>query len=88
MKEAYLYISQQSAWLYIALVDEDKLALLAAEDLVVMDISIGELQPETGHVLTARMSSGWAKPELRGKRQIYIVMLESHGVPRNFQHYG
>ncbi|KAF2632353.1 Metallo-dependent phosphatase [Macroventuria anomochaeta] len=41
-KELYLRTSQQSAWLYVALVSEEE---LAAEDLLVMDIRVGELPP-------------------------------------------
>ena len=41
-KELYLYTSQQSAWLYIKLANEED---LAAEDLVVTDIIVGELPP-------------------------------------------
>src|SRR5690349_8686992 len=39
-KDLYLNTSQQSAWLYVALVNEK--ALRAGEDLVVEDISLGE----------------------------------------------
>jgi hypothetical protein len=38
-KELYLYTSQPSARLYVALVNEEE---LAAEDLLVIDISVGE----------------------------------------------
>ena len=38
-KELYLYTSQQSAWLYVAIANEEE---LAAEDLLVMDIRVGE----------------------------------------------
>lgn len=44
-KELYLYTSQQSVWLYVALVDEEE---LAAEDLVVVDIRVGESNPSSG----------------------------------------
>ncbi|KFY26002.1 hypothetical protein V491_01495 [Pseudogymnoascus sp. VKM F-3775] len=42
-KELLLYTSQQSAWLYVALANEEELR--AAEDLVVVDISVGEQPP-------------------------------------------
>jgi hypothetical protein len=42
-KELYLYASQQSAWLYVALVNKEELR--AAEDLVVVNISVGEQTP-------------------------------------------
>ena len=35
----YLYTSQQSAWLYVALANEEE---LVAEDLLVMDIRVDE----------------------------------------------
>ncbi|KIW20354.1 hypothetical protein PV08_00929 [Exophiala spinifera] len=41
-KELYLHTSQQSAWLYVALANEDD---LAAEDLLLVDIAIGEAPP-------------------------------------------
>jgi len=41
-KELSLYTSLQSAWLYVALVNEEE---LAAEDLIVMDIRVGEPPP-------------------------------------------
>jgi hypothetical protein len=41
-KDLYLYKSQQSAWLYVALADEKE---LVAEDLVVTDIRISDSQP-------------------------------------------
>ncbi|KAK7178614.1 phosphatase dcr2 [Paraphaeosphaeria sporulosa] len=44
-KDLLLYQSQQSAWLYVALANEEE---LAAEDLVVVDIRVGELPPNTG----------------------------------------
>lgn len=49
-KDLYLHTSDQTAWLYVALVDE---AELVAEDLLVMDIRIGELPPG------ASTSSSW-----------------------------
>ena len=45
-KDLYLYISQQRAWLYVALADEEE---LVAEDLLVMDIRIGEPNPSSDH---------------------------------------
>jgi hypothetical protein len=44
-KELYLYTSQQSAWLYVALANEQQ---LAAEDLLVIDIRVGEPPPNPG----------------------------------------
>ncbi|KAH6631728.1 Metallo-dependent phosphatase-like protein [Chaetomium tenue] len=45
-KELYLHTApQQRAWLYVALVNEEE---LAAEDLVVMDIRVGD-PPSSGH---------------------------------------
>lgn len=41
-KDLYLYKSHQSAWLYVALANEEE---LAAEDLVVVDITVGEPAP-------------------------------------------
>ena len=41
-KELYLYTAQQSAWLYVALASEEE---IATEDLVVMDISVGDPPP-------------------------------------------
>ncbi|KAF1992759.1 Metallo-dependent phosphatase [Amniculicola lignicola CBS 123094] len=47
-KDLYLYTSQQSAWLYVALAKEEE---LGAEDLLVVDIKVGELapNPSSGH---------------------------------------
>jgi hypothetical protein len=42
-KQLYLHTSQQSAWLYVALVNEEE---LATEDLLVMDIRVGEPPPD------------------------------------------
>lgn len=41
-KELYLYTSQQSAWLYVALANEEG---LGAEDLLVVDITVGKQPP-------------------------------------------
>jgi hypothetical protein len=41
-KDLYLYTSQQSAWLYVALANEEE---FVAEDLLVMDVRIGEPPP-------------------------------------------
>ncbi|KAF2866021.1 Metallo-dependent phosphatase-like protein [Massariosphaeria phaeospora] len=43
-KDLHLYASHQSAWLYVALANEEK---LAPEDLVVVDIRVGEPPPNT-----------------------------------------
>ncbi|KAB5578677.1 Metallo-dependent phosphatase-like protein [Coniochaeta sp. 2T2.1] len=57
-KELYLYTSQQSAWLYAALANE---AELAAEDLLVMDIRVGEQPPEpsSGQTWESRPGGIW-----------------------------
>ncbi|WQF76998.1 Putative calcineurin-like phosphoesterase domain, ApaH type, metallo-dependent phosphatase [Colletotrichum destructivum] len=41
-KELYLYTSQERAWLYVRLANEEE---LAAEDLLVMDIRVGDPPP-------------------------------------------
>ncbi|WQF86628.1 Putative calcineurin-like phosphoesterase domain, ApaH type, metallo-dependent phosphatase [Colletotrichum destructivum] len=41
-KDLYLYTSQQSTWLYVALANEEN---LEAEDLLVMDIRVGDPPP-------------------------------------------
>lgn len=43
-KELYLYTHQQTAWLYVALANEDE---LSAEDLFVADIIVGEAPPNS-----------------------------------------
>ena len=43
-KDLHLYTSQESAWLYVMLAKEDE---LAAEDLLVTDISIGDQPPNS-----------------------------------------
>ncbi|KAI5241616.1 Metallo-dependent phosphatase [Aureobasidium subglaciale] len=43
-KELYLYTSQQTAWLYVALANEDD---FSAEDLFVADIGVGEAPPNS-----------------------------------------
>ncbi|KFY85186.1 hypothetical protein V500_08638 [Pseudogymnoascus sp. VKM F-4518 (FW-2643)] len=48
-KELYLYTSQQSAWLYVALAN--KAELRAAEDLVVVNICVGERPPTSSSPL-------------------------------------
>jgi hypothetical protein len=57
-KELYLYISQQSAWLYVALANEEE---LVAEDLLVMDIRVGEppSNPSLGHLWESRPGGIW-----------------------------
>lgn len=44
-KELYLHTAQQSAWLYIAQVEEEE---LTKDDLVITDIRVGELSPSVG----------------------------------------
>ena len=66
-KELYLYKSQQSAWLYVALVNEEE---LAAEDLLVMDIRVGEPppNPRSGHSWESRLSGlGVLRSKFSGK---------------------
>ncbi|KAK4232971.1 Metallo-dependent phosphatase [Achaetomium macrosporum] len=57
-KELYLYTAQQSAWLYVALANEEE---LAAEDLVVMDIRVGDPppNPSSGHSWESRPGGIW-----------------------------
>ncbi|KAL2044542.1 hypothetical protein ABVK25_012395 [Lepraria finkii] len=57
-KELYLYTSQQSAWLYVALANEER---LAAEDLLVMDITVGERlsNPSSGYTWESRPGGIW-----------------------------
>ncbi|KAK5202803.1 hypothetical protein LTR96_011202 [Exophiala xenobiotica] len=57
-KELYQYSSQQSAWLYVALANEEG---LAAEDLLVMDITVGERppNPSLGHAWESRPGGIW-----------------------------
>ncbi|WEW59281.1 hypothetical protein PRK78_004750 [Emydomyces testavorans] len=57
-KELYLYTSQQSAWLYVALANEEE---LAAEDLLVMDIRVGEPppNPSSDHSWESRPGGIW-----------------------------
>ena len=54
-KELYLYISQQSIQLYIALVNKEE---LIAKDLLVIDIRVGEppLNPSLGYLQESRLS--------------------------------
>jgi hypothetical protein len=57
-KELCLYTSQQSAWLYVALANEEE---LAAEDLLVMDIRVAEPppNPSSGHSWESRPGGIW-----------------------------
>lgn len=57
-KELYLYTSQESAWLYVALANEED---LAADDLLVMDIKVGEppAHPSSGHTWESRPGAIW-----------------------------
>ena len=57
-KDLYQYTSQQSAWLYIALADEKE---LVAEDLLVMDIRVGEPppNPSSDHLWESRPGGIW-----------------------------
>lgn len=57
-KELYLYSSQQSAWLYVALADEEE---LSAEDLLVMDIRAGDPppSPRSGRSWESRPGGIW-----------------------------
>ena len=55
-KDLYLYTSQQRAWLYVALANEEE---LVAEDLLVMDIRFGELKPSSDHSWESRPGGIW-----------------------------
>lgn len=56
-KELYLYTYQQSAWLYVALTNEEE---LAAENLIVTDIKVGEPpSPSSGHSWESRPAGIW-----------------------------
>ncbi|KAK2805976.1 hypothetical protein FQN50_005991 [Emmonsiellopsis sp. PD_5] len=58
-KDLYLYTSEQSAWVYVALANEEE---LAAEDLVVADIRVGEPpppNPSPGHSWESRPGGIW-----------------------------
>lgn len=57
-KELYLYTSQHSAWLYIALANEEE---LTAEDLLVIDIRVGDPppNPSAGHSWESRPGGIW-----------------------------
>ncbi|KAM7209849.1 Metallo-dependent phosphatase [Rhypophila decipiens] len=57
-KDLYLYTSQQSAWLYVALANEQE---LAAEDLLVVDIRVGDPppNPSSGRSWESRPGGIW-----------------------------
>lgn len=59
-KDLYLHESQQSAWVYIAVANEEE---LAAEDLVVIDIRVGESEPppnpSSAHSWESRSGGIW-----------------------------
>jgi hypothetical protein len=57
-KELYLYTSQQSAWLYVAPANEKD---IAAEDLLVIDIRVGEppTNPTSGRPWESRPGGIW-----------------------------
>ena len=57
-KDLYLYTSKQSAWLYVALANEEE---LVAEDLLVTDIRVGEPPPNLSldHSWESRSGSTW-----------------------------
>ena len=57
-KDLYLYTSQQSAWLYVAIANE---AELTAEDLLVTDIRVGEPppNPSSGYSWESRPGGIW-----------------------------
>jgi hypothetical protein len=66
-KDLYLYTSQQRIWLYVALADEEE---LAAGDLVVTDIRVGESPPHPSpdHSWASRPGGIWVlKREFSGK---------------------
>ena len=55
-KDLYLYTSQQRAWLYVALANEEE---LVAEDLLVTDIRVGEPNPSSDHSWESRPGGIW-----------------------------
>lgn len=57
-KDLYLYTSQQSAWLYVALANEEE---LTTDDLLVMDIRVGgpPPNPSSGHSWESRPCGIW-----------------------------
>ncbi|KAF2271943.1 Metallo-dependent phosphatase [Westerdykella ornata] len=57
-KELYLYTSPQSAWLYVAIKNEDE---LEDKDLLVIDIRVGESHPDpgSGHSWESRPGGIW-----------------------------
>ncbi|KAK0713404.1 Metallo-dependent phosphatase-like protein [Lasiosphaeria miniovina] len=57
-KDLYLYTCQQSAWLYVALANEEE---LADGDLVVVDIKVGDPPPSSGsgHSWESRPGGIW-----------------------------
>jgi len=55
-KDLYLYTSQQRAWLYVALANEEE---LVAEDLLVMDIRAGEPYQSSDHSWESRPGGIW-----------------------------
>lgn len=66
-KDLYQYASPQSAWLYVALANEEG---LAAEDLLVMDIAVGEPPPNptSGQSWESRPGGIWVlRSKLSGK---------------------
>ena len=66
-KELYLHTSQQSAWLYVALVSEEE---LTAEDLLVMDIRVGEpsANPSSDYSWESRPGGIWvSRSKFSGK---------------------
>ena len=55
-KDLFLYTSQQCAWLYVALANEEE---LIAEDLLVTDIRVGKLNPSSDHSWESRPGGIW-----------------------------
>ena len=57
-KELYLYTAERTAWLYIALANEEE---LTAEDLLVIDIRVGDSppNPSSGHSWESRPGGIW-----------------------------
>lgn len=75
-KDLYQYTPQQSAWLYVAKVKEEQ---LAAEDLVVMDIKVGEppLTPNSGHLWESRPGGIWVlRSKFSGKIEEIVTEVD------------
>ena len=73
-KDLYLYTSQQCAWLYVALANEEE---LVAEDLLVTDIRVGEPNPSSDHSWESRPSGIWVlRSKFSGKINYAIIEVD------------